>query len=183
MVTDRTLERRIERVFDRATGEDIAAGMGWYQHGQAIVAANAAVSGRSIAHCAAEMAHLSPRASWQTNVAAAELFARTGERLRGVMSGPFGRAVRASEATDPMQTFGDKAHKTRSFAANLAGDLSEVTVDVWICRVVGVTEQELSRVGVYARIAAAFRKVAARHGMAAAQLQAVVWVVQRGSAV
>ena len=182
IVTDRTFTARVERKLALADAETIATGKRWYSEGQDMVIANAIVSGRSVRHAAAEMSHLSPRAKWDKNVASAALFAATGERMRGVMSGPFGRAVKASNASDPMGTFGPKAHKTRAFAANLAGDMNAVTVDVWIARAVGVTERELKLVGVYDRIAKAFRKVAAKHGLEPAQLQAIVWIVVRGSA-
>jgi len=174
---------RVERKLALADAETIETGRRWYDVGQQTVERHAKLSGRSIEHAAAEMSHLSPRERWERNVKAAELFARTGERLSGTMRAQFGRAVRASVSEAPLASFGPKAHKTRAFAANLSGDLSEVTVDVWIARAMGVTERELKLVGVYARIAKAFRKVAARHGLEPAQLQAIVWIVQRGSAV
>jgi hypothetical protein len=57
-----------------------------------------------------------------------------------------------------------------------------VTVDVWIARVVGVTEQQLKLVGVYEGIAHCYRLVAKRAGLDPAQVQAITWIVQRGSA-
>ena len=183
IATDRTMVARVERKLALADAETIETGRHRYDIGQQMVARHAQLSGRTVEHAAAEMSHLSPRERWENNVKAAELFARTGEKRQGIMSGPFDRAVRASVSDAPLASFGPKAHKTRALAANLAGDLTEVTVDVWIARAMKVSETELKRVGVYARIAKAFRKVAARHNLEPAQLQAIVWIVERGSAV
>ena len=125
------------------------------------------------------IAHLSPRCRWSENVRLARQLALTGTAT-GTIYGHVERAKKALASDDPWSTFG-KAPKTRSFAANIRGDLNAVTVDVWASRIAGVSEQQLGRVGVYEAIAHAYRLEAKRAGVLPAQLQAITWIVIRGS--
>lgn len=182
-MTDRTLKGRIDRFMDRATAEDIAAGRVWYADAHALAVELSTGTALTLAQAAAVIAHLSPKVSWKKNVEAARALVYDGVRLAGIMVGPFKRAVKAMTALDPFATFGKKAKKTRAFASNIAGNLEDVTVDVWIARAMGVTEAQLKRVGIYEGIAHCFRLAAKRYGMSPAQVQAIVWIVIRGSAV
>jgi hypothetical protein len=98
------------------------------------------------------------------------------------MSGPAGRARRALEVADPEATFGKKALKTLNFSRNISGCVNSVTVDVWAAKVVGVTEAQLKLTGVYDAIAHCYRLAAKRAGIHPAQMQAICWIVVRGSA-
>lgn len=181
-VRRRTVADRIDRIMRRATEDDILAGKAWYAAAMALARELADESALTYLQASAVISHLSPRVRWDRNKAAARELIYRGRRMTGIMSGPFDRAMAASVADDPMATFGPKAHKTRAFAANIAGDLNQVTVDVWIARAVGVTEAQLNRVGVYDAIAHQFRLAAKRWGMEPAMVQAIVWIVVRGSA-
>jgi hypothetical protein len=99
-----------------------------------------------------------------------------------VMSGPAGRAHKALNAAEPFDTFGKAAKKTRSFARNITGDVHAVTVDVWAARIAGVTEDQLKLVGVYEAVAHCYRLAAKRAGIDPQQMQAITWIVIRGSA-
>ena len=94
------------------------------------------------------------------------------------MSAGFERARKALESDNPLGTFGGP--KTRAFARNISGDREAVTVDVWACRVAGIDETKLSRVGVYEAVAQAYRDAASVKGVDPATMQATTWVTARG---
>lgn len=174
--------KRISRVFNRATEDEFKAGMTWYNEATGIVYDLSEASRYTVGQVAAAMAHLSPRLRWNQNVAAIELLVLEDFIPGYVMSGPAGRARKALLAADPEATFGKKAKKTLNFSRNCAGDVNAVTIDVWAARVVGITESQLKLEGVYEAIAHCFRLAAKRAGITPAQMQAITWIVVRGSA-
>lgn len=181
-LSNRLVTARIDRAMAKASEDQIFEGKVWYAEAHALAAELSELSDLTLMQAAAVIAHLSPKVSWRKNKEAARALVFEGRRLPGIMRGPFARAQRAMTAADPLDTFGPDAKKTRSFALNIAGLMEEVTVDVWIARAVGVTEAQLKRVGVYEGIAHCFRLAGKRYGMAPAQVQAIVWIVVRGSA-
>lgn len=181
-LTVRTVTDRITRCHGKASEDDILAGKAWYGIANAVAVRMADGSDMTLDQAAAVIAQLSPRLRWSQNVESALMLAQTGELPRYVMSGPAGRARKASVAADPFATFGAKAKKTRSFARNITGDMHAVTVDVWAARVVGVTEEQLKLAGVYEAIAHCYRLAAKRAGIEPAVMQAITWIVVRGSA-
>ena len=72
--------------------------------------------------------------------------------------------------------------KTSSFAWNLAGDYDAVTIDVWMMRACGEDDQDAPRTVQYREMSAAVRRLARRHGMTPAEMQALIWIIYRGSA-
>lgn len=182
-LTVRGTVNTIVNAFNQATPEQIIDGMVWYGTAHNIVYVLSEVSQYTVDQVAAGMAQLSPRLRWHQNIEAIERLVITGETPRYVMSGPASRAGKALAAAEPLDTFGKHAKKTRSFARNITGDENAVTVDVWIARLVHVDERQLKLAGVYEAIAHCFRLAAKRIGnITPAQLQAVVWIVVRGSA-
>ncbi|AJD82503.1 hypothetical protein SHEEN_85 [Mycobacterium phage Sheen] len=178
-VTTRTVVDRIMRVFARATEADILAGKAWYHEAQGVARELADNADISVTAAAAVIAHLSPRCPWERNIAMARELVYTGD-TRG-LRGNIDKARRAMVADDPWSTFGN-GPKTRAFAANILGDEHAVTVDVWAARIAGITEDQLGLVGVYEAVAHAYRLAAKRVGITPAQMQAITWVVIRGSA-
>lgn len=175
--------KRIIRKLDNATYDQMFDGIHWYDQAKALVNRLADASFYTSDQIACAMAHLSPRLRWKQNVEAIIMLVKTGKLPKYIMSGPAKRARQALVAANPFATFGKKAKKTLSFARNINGDVDAVTVDTWIADVVGVTEQQLKLVGVYEAIAHAYRVAAKRRGFDPAALQAITWIVQRGSAV
>ena len=175
--------KRISRVFNKATADQISDGLFWYTEATDLVHFLAGSSSKYTEdQVAAAMAHLSPRLRWSQNVDAIKTLVNTGEVPNYVMSGPAGRAKKALVAANPELTFGKKAKKTLNFSRNCSGCLTSVTVDVWAANVVGVAESELKLVGVYEAIAHCYRLAAKRAGIHPAQMQAITWIVVRGSA-
>ena len=174
--------KRISRTFGKATAEDILAGKVWYCEAQDLCENLSLFSDYTIDQIAAAMAQLSPRLRWSQNVESIISLVNNGVVPTCVMSGPAGRAHKALNAAEPFDTFGKAAKKTRSFARNITGDVHAVTVDVWAARIAGVTEDQLKLVGVYEAVAHCYRLAAKRAGIDPQQMQAITWIVIRGSA-
>lgn len=173
------VRRNIRTVYGQRLPHNVAAGMTWYDEAQGIAREVSDLTGKSLDHAAVMIAHLSPRTRWSENIRYALELASTGNTF-GTFRSAVDRARKALESDDPWSTFG-KAPKTRAFAANIRGDLTAVTIDVWAMRIAGVSEQQLSRAGMYDAVAHAYRLEAKRAGILPAQLQAITWVVIRGS--
>ena len=175
--------KRISRTFNKATAEQISDGLFWYTEATDLVHYLAGSSSRYTEdQVAAAMAHLSPRLRWKQNVEAITELVLNDTIPNYVMSGPAERARKALVASNPEATFGKKAKKTLNFSRNCSGCPQSVTVDVWAANVVGVAESELKLVGVYDAIAHCYRLAAKRAGVTPAQMQAITWIVVRGSA-
>ncbi len=175
-----TLEARITETYHRADSATFHAGSTWYREAQELAIELSELSGHTIEQCAAVISHLSPRVKWDLNVIAARELVLNGTRANGIMTAPFARALKAFNSDNPIETFGGP--KTKSFFLNIIGDETAVTIDVWMLKVVGMTDKELGRKGVYDSIADAFRVVAMELGISASALQAICWIVIRGAA-
>ena len=174
--------KRIVRTLNKADAVTVREGMEWYDEARQLTVKLSLMSEYTTAQVAAAMAHLSPRLRWNQNVEAITDLVLYGTLPAYVMQGPAKRARKALVAAEPMNTFGKRAKKTLAFARNINGDVNAVTVDTWILDVVGITEQQLKLVGVYDAVAHAYRLAAKRRGFTPAQLQAITWIVVRGSA-
>ncbi len=181
-VTVDTLASRIVRTFDAATASDIESGARWYPLAGELASDLARESGYSVDVAAAVISHLSPRSSWTRNVLAARALLVDDIALAGVMGRELARARSARDDgfDDLIDSFSSSALKTRSFYRNIIGDVESVTVDVWACRVAGVSESLLSRKGAYDVLEHAYRLAARRRGIDPSTMQAVTWIVARG---
>jgi len=174
--------KRIVRTLNKADAVTVREGMEWYDEARQLTVKLSLLSEYTTAQVAAAMAHLSPRLRWNQNVEAITELVLHGTLPAYIMQGPAKRARKALVATEPMNTFGKRAKKTLAFARNINGDVNAVTVDVWIMQVVGISEDQLKLTGVYDAVAHAYRLAAKRRGFTPAQLQAITWIVVRGSA-
>jgi len=183
-ITLRTVVDRLTKTFDRAAPSDIEAGAEWYPLAAEHAADFAAQSGRSKECCATVIAHLSPRMKWDRNVLAAHMLLVDKEVLPGVMGRELSKAMKAIELDQrrgPIgDSFGPKSKKTRRFVANILGDHSVVTVDIWALRAARLDEEFIHLVGVYEAIEYAYQLAARRKGISPATFQATCWVVARG---
>jgi hypothetical protein len=181
-LTTETVTKRILRTFGKASEQDVLEGKSWYDEARAIVRNLATFSDFTEDQIASAMAQLSPRLRWKQNVDSIIMLVNDGELPAYVMTGPANRARRSLVAAEPFDTFGKAAKKTRSFARNIVGDTNAVTVDVWAARVAGIDESQLKLVGVYEAVAHCYRLAAKRAGIDPQQMQAITWIVIRGSA-
>jgi hypothetical protein len=117
----------------------------------------------------------SPRERWSVNVARAIQFS-LGEPVTCLKN----NIVMANNAL----TLGFsalKGLKTNAFAKAIAGDEQAVVIDVWMLRAVGIEKKTPSQSG-YSELAEAVKKVAFEFGMTPRAMQALIWIVVRGSA-
>lgn len=159
-------------------------GREWYPAAAIVAEDMARATGYSAARCAAVISHLSPRTKWADNIHRAWLVLTTGT-CPGLTRNRDG-AVRALSAEgghfDLLDTFGQGAHKTRAFFANIVGSHQLVTVDTWAARAAGVPDANLSNATTYALVSDAYREAAHQRGETARDMQAIVWCQVRGSA-
>ena len=178
---------RIRSVFDQADSITYGSGFAWYDRAAEHVSALSRMHGITREHAAAVIAQLSPRTRWADNVAGAYAVC-AGEPTRGLIGDNVARALAALGSADPIGTI--NGPKTRAFAANILGDWSRVTVDVWaarialgkVQRVTGDTktiERGMGRVGVYDAIERAYIIAAEHEHIEPAALQAITWIVIR----
>jgi thermostable 8-oxoguanine DNA glycosylase len=73
-----------------------------------------------------------------------------------------------------------KGLKTNAFAKAIAGDEQAVVIDVWMLRAVGIEKKSPNQT-LYFELADAVKKVAADNGMTPRAMQALIWIVVRGS--
>lgn len=165
----------------QADAKTVALGEDWYAEGLRMASE---VGDGDIVLGAAVIAILSPRRQWRDNVALAYAWSR-GEVVR-TMGDQLRKLARiGSEDLDAIVG----GPKVRSFWANLSGDSNAVTVDVWALRAAlasdDVTDDDYGKLTSgdrYAMVAEAYRRVARRYREAPSTTQAVVWIVERGSA-
>lgn len=117
----------------------------------------------------------SPRERWSVNVARAIQFS-LGEPVTCLKN----NIVMANNALT-MGFSALKGMKTNAFAKAIAGDEQAVVIDVWMLRAVGIEKKTPSQSG-YNELAEAVKKVAFEFGMTPRAMQALIWIVIRGSA-
>jgi hypothetical protein len=74
-----------------------------------------------------------------------------------------------------------KGQKTNAFAKAIAGNEDAVVIDVWMLRALGI-EKKTPTQGQYKVMADAVTTVATKYGMTPRAMQALIWIVVRGSA-
>ena len=74
-----------------------------------------------------------------------------------------------------------KGQKTNAFARAIAGDQDAITIDVWMLKAAGLDRNDTNKT-IYAELSEAVRVVAEEFAMSARDMQALIWIVYRGSA-
>lgn len=178
--------RRIARAYRDASAADRAAGLEWYARADAAADDIGRRYGIDRVRAAGIIAALSPRQQWAANVRAAERVAAAAANGDDAppkvgLGSNVAKAWRIAQGADPADVLGGP--KVRAFFANITGDLRAVTVDVWAARAAyGRADAPVPAGRRYDRLAAAYRDVADRFGVAPRDLQAAVWIHVRGAA-
>ena len=176
-----TMVDRLESILSRATDDERLDGAQWYGAAQTIARIVADGLDLPLTHGAGIVAALSPQCSWDENVNRALAFA-DGDDVAGMPDG-LRKAKAIASGQHPATVLGGR--KVRSFYANIVGCHNAVTVDRHAVAIVfdrPLTDKEikvLERPGPYSVIAAAYRTVARRHGIAPSTLQAITWLAWR----
>lgn len=168
--------------FERATADDLAQGLGWYELARDIADS---FDGVTREQGAGVIAAMSPMMSWGANITIARrLIARYVAGKPQPLSG-FGLGANVAKAwailrgEAPLVVL--RAPKTRSFYQNIMGDPDAVTIDRWAVR---AAEGDPTHPGTvsnaqYGRYADAYREAAVELDVHPRELQAAVWVYYR----
>lgn len=176
-------EYNILQAFSRATSDDIADGKAWYP--QAIETLQGIAGSWTCEKRAAVCAMLSPRITWAENTkGVVKLHRATAQHssLCPVVAGLRRNVWKAWETARDGDLTRVSGPKVSAFYANLCGDFQRVTIDVWAARAAGVSDREMSHLdrNRYKCLERAYQSVARELYFAPAELQAIVWIVQRG---
>lgn len=181
--------RNIRTLLSWATPEELEAGKHWYDAEREKLRGLAERTGLTLEQCCQVYAALSPNnrvdQNWldARNVCFAATLANAGDVFDQVTVSTFyPNKVKAFRIALGEQNV-LSGPKVVPFAANLAGDMSKVTIDrhafnaacgcPYIIDKKGPTITEKRR----KRAAGAYRVVAMREGLAPAELQAIIWLV------
>lgn len=165
---------------ERATPEQYLDGLTWYQHANAMLEEWALDFECGLDLVAAAMATLSPQCPYAWNVQ---------DTLR-LLEGRGTRYAIRRNADKALQvlTTGDlslvRGPKVTAFFHNLRRPMlyHPVTIDAWMGRMVGMGVKELARKGAMEALALGVRQAADTLGLVPNQVQAIAWIVTRGSA-
>jgi len=147
----------------------------WYSEAQAFAQTLAIRHSISLDCAAGIIAAFSPRTKWASNMVNAELF--LSEELVPTLGNNIKMAT-AVHNTNSIKAL--KGRKTNSFARNIAGDMSVVTIDVWMIRAAGYDRLDANK-GMYDLMETVIQELAFIYSVQPAQLQALIWIVVRGS--
>ena len=130
----------------------------------------------SLEKCASIISAFSPRQRWSVNMRQALRFAHGDETMRCL---PNNLKMAKSALEIGFDALNGK--KTNSFARNIAGDENAVTIDVWMMRSAGFTKDTPTKTD-YIKLSEAVETIAMETAMTPRTIQALIWIVFRGSA-
>jgi hypothetical protein len=164
------------KVANKATFGQVEQAAKWYLDAENVAREVATNLGVTLEVGASVVSAFSPRERWARNVANAITFS-LGEQVRGVLGNNIRMAEKAlTEGFDAL-----KGQKTNAFAKAIAGNENAVVIDVWMLRVLGIEKKSPTQ-SQYKVMADAVTAVAVKHGMTPRAMQALIWIVVRGSA-
>jgi hypothetical protein len=161
-------------IANRATFGQVEEASKWYVDAERIAEQVASNLDVTLEIGATIVSAFSPRERWSVNVARAISFS-LGEKVTCLKN----NLVMANNAF----TLGFdalKGMKTNAFARAIAGDEQAVVIDVWMLRALGIEKKTPSQTQ-YREMAKAVTAVAMQHGMTPRAMQALIWIIVRGS--
>lgn len=173
----RRYARRYARVIEGATPYDISQACSWYSDAERQCEELAYQHEIPVAVACGVVAAWSPRMPWKRNLEVADAWLR-GETGLGLGSS----VVRARDVMRWGISALDKptSPKTYNFALNLFGDTDAVTIDVHMIRAAGIDDRDAPTRVQYREMVAAIRRLARRWRMQPRDMQALIWIMQRG---
>jgi hypothetical protein len=167
--TIRTLVR------DHATPSLLEQAATWYYDAHDVAVKVASNMSIDIERASCIVAAFSPRERWSVNVRKALEYS-IGIEPAGLRNNVLMADASVVHGFDAL-----KGPKTNAFARAIAGDTDAIVIDVWMCRAVGLDRDDPT-ITQYREISAAVREVAAEYSITARTMQALVWIIVRGSA-
>jgi hypothetical protein len=158
----------------QATFGQVEQASKWYLDAETIAREVASNLNVNLEIGATVVSAFSPRERWSRNVANAIKFS-LGEDVVAL-----GNNIRMANAALTLGYEALKGMKTNAFAKAIAGDEQAVVIDVWMLRAVGIEKKTPNQSG-YNELANAVKTVAFEFGMTPRAMQALIWIVIRGS--
>jgi hypothetical protein len=146
----------------------------WYVDAERVAEKVAENLGTTLEVGATVVSAFSPRERWSVNVARAIAFS-LGQEVTCLKN----NLVMANNALS-LGFSALKGAKTNAFAKAIAGDEQAVVIDVWMLRAVGI-EKKTPTLNQYRELVDAVKKTAFDFGMTPRAMQALIWIVVRGS--
>jgi hypothetical protein len=147
----------------------------WYMDAERVAAEVARNLDSTLEVGATVVSAFSPRERWTNNVAKAISFS-LGNHVPGFKNNMLMANNAIMFGYDAL-----KGMKTNAFARAIAGDEQAVVIDVWMLRAVGIEKKTPSQ-SQYNDMANAIKSVAFSNGMTPRAMQALIWIMIRGSA-
>ena len=129
----------------------------------------------TIENTASIISSFSPRQRWNRNVVQALEFANGG-LPKGLKNN-----LRMAQQSQEVGFNALKGQKTNAFARAIAGDDNAVTIDVWMCYAGGLDTNAPNKKQ-YRELSEAVKIVASEMKMTPRVMQALIWIIFRGSA-
>lgn len=187
--------RRFTKLYDQATTAQIVEGRTWYTSALEWCRASAEGTPYTVRQVAHVVAALSPQLKWDKNVEFAGIalsMHMAGENVADMQgftsySANLVKAQRILDGEDAL-----KGPKVEAFAANILGDLDQITIDVWVLRAGRSRIEQLAHLyrddemgGIVERrkMDSALRRASELRGEHPAIMQAIIWTVIRDSKV
>ena len=158
----------------KATFGQVEQASKWYIDAERVAEEVARNLGTTLEVGATVVSAFSPRERWARNVVNAIKFS-LGEEVTAL-----GNNIRMANAGMTLGYDALKGMKTNAFARAIAGDENAVVIDVWMLRALGI-EKKTPTQSQYKEMASAVTAVATLHGMTPRAMQALIWIVVRGS--
>jgi hypothetical protein len=162
-------------IVKNATFGQVEQASKWYVDAEKVAHEVARNLDVSLEKGASVISAFSPRERWTTNVAKAIAFS-LGQDVIGLSNN-----LKMANNSLLLGYQALKGLKTNAFAKAIAGDEDAVVIDVWMLRAVGI-ERKTPNQTQYKELEDAVKKVAFDNGMTPRAMQALIWIVVRGSA-
>ena len=162
-------------IVKNATFGQVEQASKWYVDAEKVAHEVARNLDVSLEKGASVISAFSPRERWTTNVAKAIAFS-LGQDVVGLSNN-----LKMANNSLLLGYQALKGLKTNAFAKAIAGDEEAVVIDVWMLRAVGI-ERKTPNQTQYKELEDAVKKVAFDNGMTPRAMQALIWIMIRGSA-
>ena len=176
-----TYERRLTKLVGRDKHHALYTpsvrqqGCTWYDETLAYAEQLAATHHVSLEVACAVLSAFSPRTPWKRNKQLAALF------LEGNPTPGLPRNREAAEKATVMAFDALTGRKTNAFARNIYGDDTVVTLDVWMARAAGLDPDKKITPKQYRELSRAVINLARRHKVSPPAMQAIIWIMVRGT--
>lgn len=162
-------------IANKATYGQIEQASKWYLDAERVALEVARNLETDLEVGASVVSAFSPRERWTNNVSKAIAYS-LGQPVVGLPNN-----LRMADKAITLGYDALKGQKTNAFARAIAGDENAVVIDVWMLRALGI-EKKTPTQSQYVEMARAVKKVAIEKGMTPRAMQALIWIVVRGSA-